>query len=106
MLKHYHTVQDVLDSSWGSLPRESKRLCGQTDRVLNSTKLESSIYHDLRRDDACMDEIEERSAVKLKSFPALSQDVFQAFYSLLLRRNDERSLSVAARKFNAPILEH
>lgn len=43
---------------------------------------------------------------KLKSFPALSQDVFQSFYSLVPRRNEEISLSVAARKFNAPILEH
>ena len=106
MIKRYRTVQDVLDSPWGSLPKKAKNLCDQTDRVLHSTKLESSIYYDLRCEDACMDEIEGRNTVKLKSFPALSQDVFQAFYSLFPRRNDEQSLSAAARKFNAPILEH
>lgn len=53
-----------------------------------------------------MDEIEQDAEKKLKSFSALSQDVFQSFYSLAPRRNEEPSLSVAARKFNAPILEH
>ena len=53
-----------------------------------------------------MDEIEQDAGKKLKSFPALSQDVFQSFYSLVPRRNEETSLSVAARKFNMPILEH
>ena len=53
-----------------------------------------------------MDEIEQDAEKKLKSFSALSQDVFQSFYSLVPRRNEEASLSVAARKFNAPILEH
>lgn len=52
-----------------------------------------------------MDEITRDAEKKLKSFPALSQDVFQSFYSLVPRRNEEISLSVAARKFNAPILE-
>ena len=53
-----------------------------------------------------MDEIEQDAEKKLKSFSALSQDVFQSFYSLVPHRNEEASLSVAARKFNAPILEH
>ena len=106
MLKPYRTIQDVLASPWGKLQREQKQSQGQTDRVLRSTKLESSIYHDLRHDDSCMDEIEQSAGEKLKSFPALTQDVFQSFYSLMPRRNDEESLSVAARKFNAPILEH
>ena len=105
MLKAYRTVQDVLASPWGSLTQQ-KASHSQTDRVLRSTKLESSIYRDLRRDDVCMDEIERSAGEKLKSFPALSQDVFQSFYSLMPRRNDEDSLSVAARKFNAPILDH
>jgi hypothetical protein len=76
-----------------------------TDRVLRSTKLEDSIYTDLRADDGSLDQVEQTAAEKLASFPALSRDVFQSFYSLLPRRNDESTLSVAARKFNAPILE-
>ena len=104
MLKPYRTIQDVLASRWVlSPPAERHR---KIDRVLRSTKLESSIYHDLRTEDAAMDEIEQDAGKKLKSFSALSQDVFQSFYSLVPRRNEETSLSVAARKFNAPILEH
>lgn len=106
MLKPYRTIQDVLASPWAQQPLEVKVSQGQTDRVLRSTKLESSIYHDLRREDMAMDEIEQAACQKLRSFPALSQDVFQSFYSLMPRRNDNDALSVAARKFNAPILEH
>ena len=104
MLNPYRTIQDVLASRWVLSPPAERHQ--KTDRVLRSTKLESSIYHDLRTEDAAMDEIEQDAGKKLKSFPALSQDVFQSFYSLVPRRNEELSLSVAARKFNAPILEH
>ena len=86
MLKPYRTIQDVLTSPWGKLPHQQKPSHSQTDRVLRSTKLESSIYRDLRRDDSCMEEIEQSAGEKLKSFPALSQDVFQSFYSLMPRR--------------------
>ena len=106
MLKPYRTIQDVLASPWAQQPLEARVSQGQTDRVLRSTKLESSIYHDLRSEDIAMDEIEQTACQKLRSFPALSQDVFQSFYSLMPRRNDDDALSVAARKFNAPILEH
>ncbi len=106
MLKPYRSIQDVLASPWAQRISKSEALKEQTDRVLRSTKLESSIYHDLRCDDADMDEIEQIAREKLKSFPALSQDVFQSFYSLMPRRNNEEKLSVAARKFNAPILDH
>ena len=84
MLKPYRTIQDVLASPWAQRPLSAKTARDQTDHVLRSTKLESSIYHDLRRDDPCMDAIEQSAAEKLKSFPALSQDVFQSFYSLAI----------------------
>ena len=106
MLKDYRTIQDVLASPWAQQPVEQKAMQEQTDRVLRSTKLESSIYHDLRSEDAAMNEIEQSACQKLRSFPALSQDVFQSFYSLMPRRNEEDALSVVARKFNVPILEH
>lgn len=104
MLKPYRTIQDVLASPWAQQPQAERM--ERTDRVLRSTKLENNIYHDLRAEDTAMDEIEQSAGEKLKSFPALSQDVFQSFYSLMPRRNDEAALSAAARKFNAPILEH
>ena len=104
MLKPYQTIEDVLASPWARQPQAERM--ERTDRVLRSTKLENNIYHDLRAEDTAMDEIERSAGEKLRSFPALSQDVFQSFYSLMPRRNDEEALSSAARKFNAPILEH
>ena len=104
MLKPYRTIQDVLNSHWVHSPLEEKSQ--QTDHVLRSTKLENSIYQDLRCGDAAISEIEQNARKKLTSFPALSQDVFQSFYSLMPRRNEEAVLSVSARKFNAPLLEH
>ena len=105
MLKPYRTVQDVLSSPWAQVQRV-KRSPQQTDRVLRSTKLEDSIYRDLRMEDTGMDEMEKSAGEKLHSFPALSRDIFQSFYSLMPRRNADDDLSVAARKINVPILEH
>ena len=50
-----------------------------TDRVLRSTKLEDSIYEDLRGGDEALDAIEQAAREKLSSFPALSRDVYQPF---------------------------
>ena len=99
----YRTIEDVLRSPWAAIERPGEG--PGTDRVLRSTKLEDSIYADLRDGDDGLEQAEGEAAKKLPSFPALSRDVFQSFYSLLPRRNDESTLSVAARKFNAPILE-
>lgn len=104
MLKPYRTIEDVLRSPWTAAGRPGDSPA--TDRVLRSTKLEDSIYTDLRADDGGLDQIEQDAEKKLASFPALSRDVFQSFYSLLPRRSGEESLSVAARKFNVPILNH
>ena len=104
MKRWYRTVDDVLQSRWGSLtPRQYPE---KTDRVLKSTKLEDQIYADLRSDDEALTELEQTSQKKLASFPALSHDVFQSFYSLLPRRNDLDTLSVAAQKFHTKILDH
>ena len=103
-MKKYRTIGAVLNSPLANVVAPSK--INTTDRVLRSTKLEDSIYTDLRADDGSLDQVEQTAAEKLASFPALSRDVFQSFYSLLPRRNDESTLSAAARKFSAPILEH
>ncbi len=103
MRKRYRKIEDVLHALISDvLPPDTVE---KTDRVLRSTKLEDSIYTDLRAGDDSLEQTERTAAEKLASFPALSRDVFQSFYSLLARQNDERTLSVAARKFNAPILE-
>ena len=104
MLKPYRTIDDVLRSPWAAAERPGAQ--PSTDRVLRSTKLEDSIYADLRDGDDGLEQAEGEAAKKLPSFPALSRDVFQSFYSLIPRKNDHELLTTAARKFNGPILEH
>lgn len=103
-MKPYRTFEDVLRSPWAAIEPPGEQLA--TDRVLRSTKLEDSIYADLRDGDDGLEQTEQGAAEKLPSFPALSRDVFQSFYSLMPRKNEDSTLSVAARKFNGPILEH
>jgi len=102
-MKAFHSITDVLSSAWGAI-RPAKP--AQMDRVLKSTRLEDSIYTDLRGGDSEMDALEATASEKLRSFPALSRDVYQSFYSLNPRRNPEETLTAAARKFNAHILDH
>lgn len=104
MMKKYRTIDAVLNSPLVSITLPAAQ--ETTDRVLRSTKLEDSIYTDLRTGDGNLERVEQTAEETLASFPALSRDVFQSFYSLLPRRNDETTLSVAARKFNVPILDH
>ena len=103
--RSYRSFEDVLYSPWANVSARGDAL-PRTDRVLRSTKLEDSIFSDLRTSDAVMDEIEESAVGKLSTFPSLSRDVFQAFYSLMPRRNEENNLSITAQKFNKKILDH
>lgn len=104
MLKPYRTIEDVLRSPWGeTLPAVAQPPL--SDRVLRSTKLEDSIYADVRAGDEALSQVEQEAGTKLRSFPALSRDVYQSFYSPIPRRHEEGDLSTAARKFNAPILD-
>ncbi len=105
-MKPYRTIEDVLLSPWAKLelPAEAER--PTSDRVLRSTKLEDSIYADMRDGDDTLSQIERAAGEKLRSFPALSRDVYQSFYAITPKKAEESGLSAAARKFNAPILEH
>ncbi len=105
MIKPYRSIDDVLRSPWANL-RVPEKMPEQSDRVLKSTRLEDNIYADLRSGDSALDDLEEVSAAKLKTFPALSRDVYQSFYSLMPRKTPEEALSATARKFNARILDH
>ena len=104
-MKAYRTIEDVLRSPWAGKPAHGAERVS-TDRVLRSSRLEDSIYQDMRAGDDALDDIEHNAVEKLRSFPALSRDVFQSFYSLMPKRNDPAELSAAARKFNARILDH
>jgi len=105
MRKAYRSIQDVWASPWAKITSTDARQ-QKTDRVLRSTKLEDSIYADLRSADDVMDALEADAKEKLSTFPALSRDVFQSFYSLMPKRNEEESLSCTAQKFNSKILDH
>lgn len=104
MLKPYRTIEDVLRSPWASVKAPPKEL--GTNRVLKSSRLEDSIYADLRAGDDGLDALEQDAMQKLATFPALSRDVYQSFYSLMPRRNDAPTLTTTARKFNSHILDH
>lgn len=104
MTKAFRTIGDVLRSPLASFAKGGK--AQTTDRILRSTKLEDGIYADLRAGDDAMDELETAAGQKLRTFPALSRDVYQSFYSLMPKRNEESDLSVMAQKFNRHILDH
>ena len=82
MKQAYRTMDDVWNSPWGNLTSGTDA-APKTDRVLLSTRLEDSIYSGLRTEDSAMDEVEDAAGKKLRTFPALSRDIFQSFYSLL-----------------------
>ena len=104
MRKLYRKIDDVWASPWGQMTANASRKT--TDRVLHSTRLEDGIYTDCRDGDRAMDALEAEAQKKLSTFPALSRDIFQSFYSLIPRRTEETILSGTAQKFNSKILDH
>lgn len=106
MKQYFRTVQSVLDSRWGNFQYAGIPAAQKTDRVLQSSKLEDCIYRDLSKDDENLEAIQQEAASKLHSFPALSRDIFQSFYSLFPKRTDTDSLTAEAQKFNARLLDH
>lgn len=76
MKKYFRTIQNVMDSRWGNFQYAGIPAAQKTDRVLQSSKLEDCIYHDLSKDDENLEAIQQEAASKLHSFPALSRDIF------------------------------
>ena len=106
MKKYFRTIQNVMDSRWGNFQYAGIPAAQKTDRVLQSSKLEDCIYRDLSENDESMESIQQEAAPKLHSFPSLSRDIFQSFYSLFPKRTDTDSLTAEAQKFNAKLLDH
>ena len=104
--RYFRTIQSVLDSRWGNFQYAGTPAAQKTDRVLQSSKLEDCIYRDLSRDDENLESIQQKAVPKLHSFPALSRDIFQSFYSLFPKRTDADRLTAEAQKFNAKLLDH
>ena len=105
MINPFHSFEAVMSASWDRLQTLARRKEEKTDRVLRSTRLDDSIYSDMRQEDTELDDVEAAASEKLKSFPALSRDIFQSFYTLTQRRNAEEKLSPAAREFNTRLLD-
>lgn len=105
MRTYFRSLSDVLGSPLAQSARTFQRAPTTSHRVLKSTRLEDAVYQDLRRDDEDLDTLEKTCGEKLSTFPALSRDIYQSFYSLNVRRLPETELSEPARRFNAPILE-
>lgn len=67
MRKPYRTIEDVLRSPWAAAGQPTERAA--TDRVLRSTKLEDSIYADLRDGDDSLEQTERGGGKKAALFP-------------------------------------
>ena len=102
MRKIYRTIDEVLSA--GIAEKLGADGTAKLDRVLKSTRLEDKLYAGLRSGDAELDAIEKECAAKLPTFPSLSRDIYQSFYSLSVRRNGIEELSDTARQFNSHIL--
>ena len=104
MRTYFRSLTDVMASPLAAAAKAFSRGTGQS-RVFKSTKLEDMVYQDLRRGDTGLDTLESACGEKLSTFPALSRDIYQSFYSLNVRRNEAGTLSETAKRFNAPILD-
>jgi len=104
MRTYFRSLTDVMASPLAAAAKAFSRGTGQS-RVFKSTGLEDMVYQDLRRGDTEMDTLESDYGEKLSTFPALSRDIYQSFYSLNVRKNDAVTLSETAKRFNAPVLD-
>jgi len=99
--KAFRSIDEVLNSdTLRGMPNDRQG----SDRVLKSTRLEDVVYSELRCGDTMMDGIENTGIEKLPTFKSLARDIYQAFYSLNIRRDDEANLSETARVINCHII--
>ena len=85
MHTYFRSLTDVMASPLASAAKAFSRGTGQS-RVFKSTKLEDMVYQDLRQGDTGLDTLESTCGKKLSTFPALSRDIYQSFYSLNVRK--------------------
>ena len=98
MRTYFRSLSDVLGSPLAQTAQAFSPRHAGGHRVLKSTKLEDAAYRDLRRDDEELDALEKACGEKLSTFPALSRDIYQSFYSLNVRRQPENAISEQARR--------
>lgn len=105
MRAYFRSLSDVLAAPLAQQARTFQKGRTGDNRVLKSTRLEDAVYRDLRHGDEELESIESVCGEKLSTFPALSRDIYQSFYSLNVRRRPEQEISEQARRFNSPILD-
>lgn len=86
MRAYYRSLNEVLGSPLAQAAGAFHKDRTGSHRVLKSTKLEDAVYRDLRHGDDDLDALERSCGEKLSTFPALSRDIYQSFYSLNVRR--------------------
>ena len=74
-------------------------------QVLKSLRVEDEVYRQTRPQSMTLDLLEEGMLARLPTAPNLSRDVFQSFYSLSLRHNEESELEPKVRRFNRYLLD-
>lgn len=105
MRTYYRNISEVLKAPLTQAANVFHRRDHSQNRVLRSTRLEDSVYAELRKGDDDLEELERACGAKLSSFPDLSRDIYQSFYSLNVRRYEDADLSETAKRFNSPILD-
>ncbi len=79
MKRYFRTIQSVLDSRWGNFQYAGMPAAQKTDRVLQSSKLEDCIYHDLSKDDENWRAIQQEAALSCTASCAV-----QRYFSVVL----------------------
>ena len=100
MRTYFRSLSDVLGSPLAQTAQTFSPRHAGGHRVLKSTKLEDAAYRDLRRGDNELDALEKACGEKLSTFPALSRDIYQSFYSLNVRRQPENAISPICRRLS------
>ena len=79
MKRYFRTIQSVLDSRWGNFQYAGTPAAQKTDRVLQSSKLEDCIYHDLSRDDENLETIQQEAVPSCTASPRCPEIFFSRF---------------------------
>ena len=101
--------RSVLSPGWlKAVDNMQKASNNINDNVIKNSMIDKIIYKEKRKaieqDDDLLNNIEYLGQEKLKTFPALTQDVFNAFYNIKPEIKDDSEISLQAQKFNKHII--
>lgn len=102
MRNRFHSINDLKQADLWLTSYLLNRRKPITDRLLYSTKLTDLIYKSFLLDDSPLELNLNYDAPNLSK---LSEDLFSALLSPVIKRHDEQSVFLRERVFNKPILE-